>query len=116
MFVNTIFTQLGKVMVGRLRPHFLAVCKPNYSLFNCSDGFITADYCTGLPKEIKEARLVLVYDVLLWNKGRFCNNSKIDKPISKRLSIGNKAKLFQLTRADFATIAKLTNQFQSGCL
>ena len=30
------------------------------------------------------------------NKGRFCNNSKIDTPIFNRLSVENKAKLFQL--------------------
>ena len=30
------------------------------------------------------------------NKGRFCNNSEIDTLISKRLSVENKAKLFQL--------------------
>ena len=39
--------------------------------------------------------------------GRFCNNSKIDKLISKRLYVENKAKLSQLSRADFVTIAKL---------
>eukprot|EP00794_Sanderia_malayensis_P008194 gene8195-9072_t len=36
--VTVFFTNIGKHMVGRLRPHFLAVCKPNYSLFNCTDG------------------------------------------------------------------------------
>ena len=34
------------------------------------------------------------------NKGRFCNNSQIDTLISKWLSVENKAKLSQLTRAD----------------
>ena len=41
------------------------------------------------------------------NKGRFLNNSQIDTLISKRLSIEDKAKLSQLTSADFVTIAKL---------
>ena len=45
----------------------------------------------------------------LQNKGRFCNNSEIDTLISKRLSVENKVKLSQLTRADFVTIAKLTH-------
>ena len=48
--------ELGKRTVGRLRPHFLAVCKPNYSLFNCTDGYITADVCTGVANQITEAR------------------------------------------------------------
>ena len=43
------------------------------------------------------------------NKGRFCNNRENDTLISKRLSEENKAKLFQLTRADFATIEKMTH-------
>ena len=46
---------------------------------------------------------------LATNKGRFGNNSQIDILISKRLSVENKAKLSQLTRADFATIAKFTH-------
>ena len=37
------------------------------------------------------------------------NNSEIETLISKRLSVENKAKLTQLTRADFVTIAKLTH-------
>ena len=43
------------------------------------------------------------------NKGRFCNNSEVDTLISKQLSVENKAKLSQPTRADFVTIAKLTH-------
>ena len=48
-------------------------------------------------------------DLHPWNRDRFCNNSKFDKLISKQFSVENKAKLSQLTRVDFATIAKLTN-------
>ena len=50
------------------------------------------------------------------NKGRFGYNSKVVTPISERLPVENKAKLSQLTRADFVTIEKLTHQFQSDCL
>ena len=45
-------------------------------------------------------------ETLSTNKGRVCNNSKIDTLISKRLYVENKAKLSQLTRAEFVTIAK----------
>ena len=48
-------------------------------------------------------------NVLSQNKGRFCNNSEIDTLISKRFSVENKAKLSQLTRADFVTIANWTH-------
>ena len=43
------------------------------------------------------------------NKGRFYNNNEINALISKRLSVENKAKLSQLTRADFVRIAKLAH-------
>ena len=43
------------------------------------------------------------------DKGRFCNNSEIDTLNSKGLSVENKAKPSQLTRADFVTISRLTH-------
>ena len=43
------------------------------------------------------------------NRDRLSNNSEIDTLISKRISVENKAKLSQPTRADFVTIAKLTH-------
>ena len=46
---------------------------------------------------------------VLWNKGRFCNNSEINTLISKRLSVENNAKPSQLTRADFVTIPQSTH-------
>jgi len=53
-----IITGLGKRMVGRLRPHFIAVCQPDYSKFNCTDGYITFDVCTQTDeKKLKEARV-----------------------------------------------------------
>ena len=55
-------------------------------------------------------------ETLSTNKGRFCNNSEINTIISKRSSVEKKAKLFQLTRADFVTIAKLILLFQSDHL
>ena len=49
----------------------------------------------------------LLFYIPSTNKGTFCNNSKTDALISKQLSVENKAKLSQLTRAHFVTIAKL---------
>jgi phosphatidate phosphatase len=56
--VVQLITDIAKYSVGRLRPHFLDVCKPDYSKFNCTDGYITADVCTGDAYLIKHARLV----------------------------------------------------------
>lgn len=55
--VNLLFTLFIKIYVGQLRPHFLAVCKPNMSLINCSDGYITNYVCTGTDEAaIERAR------------------------------------------------------------
>lgn len=62
--INQFITDVGKYSVGRLRPHFLDVCKPEWSKFNCTDErgnyvFITDDFCTVDPntKKAKETRL-----------------------------------------------------------
>ena len=59
--VNVVLTDVGKYTVGRLRPHFLAVCKPDFSKLNCTTGFkknfITNYECTGDKDLTKEARL-----------------------------------------------------------
>ncbi|XP_070562596.1 phospholipid phosphatase 1-like isoform X1 [Ptychodera flava] len=47
----------GKVHGGRLRPHFISVCEPNSNLYNCSDGYIDWNVCTGDEELIKAARL-----------------------------------------------------------
>lgn len=56
--VLLLICQVTAIFTGRLRPHFLAVCKPNTTLFNCSDGYITQDVCTGDPYLVKRARWV----------------------------------------------------------
>lgn len=45
--VNLLFTLASKTYLGELRPHFLAVCKPNMSLVDCSQGYVTNYECTG---------------------------------------------------------------------
>ena len=60
--LTALFTATGKYTVGRLRPNFIAVCKPDYSRFNCTDAqgndlYIgDASVCTGNPKDITESR------------------------------------------------------------
>lgn len=55
----TIFvTDVGKYTVGRLRPHFLSICKAPPAVFmNCSHNFIVDDVCTGDPDLLREGRL-----------------------------------------------------------
>lgn len=57
--VNVLITDVGKYGVGRLRPHFLSVCKPKMGVIaNCTAGqYITEDVCTGEASLIRQARL-----------------------------------------------------------
>ncbi|XP_072538626.1 phospholipid phosphatase 3 isoform X3 [Salminus brasiliensis] len=54
--VSQSFTDIAKVSVGRMRPHFLDVCQPDYSTINCSLGYITEYTCRGDPSRVQEAR------------------------------------------------------------
>uniref|UniRef100_A0A3P9M0P2 Phospholipid phosphatase 3 n=1 Tax=Oryzias latipes TaxID=8090 RepID=A0A3P9M0P2_ORYLA len=56
--VSQSFTDIAKVSVGRMRPHFLDVCRPDFSTINCSFGYITNYTCTGRDSEVQEARFV----------------------------------------------------------
>ena len=66
MGVTLLLTEIGKSWVGRLRPHFLSVCKPNFSQINCTvnglngvvyNSIYTGDsFCTGNPNDVIEAR------------------------------------------------------------
>uniref|UniRef100_A0A8C1HAX7 Phospholipid phosphatase 3 n=2 Tax=Cyprinus carpio TaxID=7962 RepID=A0A8C1HAX7_CYPCA len=54
--VSQSFTDIAKVSVGRMRPHFLDVCMPDYTTINCSLGYITQYTCLGDPSKVQEAR------------------------------------------------------------
>lgn len=89
----TIFiTDVGKYTVGRLRPHFLSICKPPPALIsNCSHNYILADVCTGDPDLLREGRLSFpsghasfsayaVTFAILYMEARFsCHSSKFFK-------------------------------------
>ncbi|XP_005065593.1 phospholipid phosphatase 1 isoform X2 [Mesocricetus auratus] len=50
-------TDIAKYSVGRLRPHFLAVCDLDWSKVNCSDGYIENYICRGNAEKVREGRL-----------------------------------------------------------
>ncbi|XP_061744567.1 phospholipid phosphatase 3 isoform X2 [Nerophis ophidion] len=54
--VSQSFTDIAKVSVGRMRPHFLDVCKPDFSAINCSLGYIMEYTCSGKDSDVQEAR------------------------------------------------------------
>lgn len=50
-------TNMAKLSVGRLRPHFLSVCNVTYASLNCTPGSYIADVtCNSHPKLVEEAR------------------------------------------------------------
>ncbi|XP_041064872.1 phospholipid phosphatase 3 isoform X2 [Cetorhinus maximus] len=54
--ISQSFTDIAKVSVGRLRPHFLDICNPNFSTINCSLGYIVDFECRGNESKVQEAR------------------------------------------------------------
>ncbi|XP_027719226.1 phospholipid phosphatase 1 isoform X2 [Vombatus ursinus] len=50
-------TDIAKYSIGRLRPHFLAVCDPDWTKFNCSDGYIENFPCRGNSVIVSQGRL-----------------------------------------------------------
>ncbi|KAI8786812.1 phosphatidate phosphatase [Biomphalaria glabrata] len=44
LVINCIFTDTIKYSFGRLRPHFLDLCKPDFTKFNCTDEYGVAKY------------------------------------------------------------------------
>ncbi|XP_041825888.1 phospholipid phosphatase 1 isoform X1 [Melanotaenia boesemani] len=51
-------TDIAKYSIGRLRPHFLDVCKPDWKLLNCSLGAYIEDFtCSGDATMVNEGRL-----------------------------------------------------------
>ncbi|XP_063283714.1 phospholipid phosphatase 3 isoform X2 [Pelobates fuscus] len=54
--ISQSFTDIAKVSIGRLRPHFLAVCDPVYNTTNCSLHYIVDYECRGSESKVREAR------------------------------------------------------------
>lgn len=55
--ISQSFTDIAKVSVGRLRPHFLAVCDLDFSTINCAKGVYIQNYtCRGNDSRVQEAR------------------------------------------------------------
>ncbi|XP_053480933.1 phospholipid phosphatase 1 isoform X2 [Ictalurus furcatus] len=55
--INQSLTDIAKYTIGRLRPHFLSICKPNWSLVDCKSGYIQNFTCTGDKTLVNEGRL-----------------------------------------------------------
>ncbi|XP_066548683.1 phospholipid phosphatase-related protein type 5-like isoform X2 [Amia ocellicauda] len=59
LFATDIFVNAGQVVTGNLSPHFLTVCKPNYTALGCQQAirFIShQEACTGNEDDILRAR------------------------------------------------------------
>ncbi|XP_041738047.1 phospholipid phosphatase-related protein type 5-like isoform X2 [Coregonus clupeaformis] len=59
LFTVDIFVNAGQVVTGNLAPHFLTVCKPNYTALGCQNGLRYISHqeaCTGNQEDILRAR------------------------------------------------------------
>uniref|UniRef100_A0A8C5QAQ0 Phospholipid phosphatase 3 n=1 Tax=Leptobrachium leishanense TaxID=445787 RepID=A0A8C5QAQ0_9ANUR len=54
--ISQSFTDIAKVSIGRLRPHFLAICDPDLLRINCTLGYIVDYECRGPESRVREAR------------------------------------------------------------
>ncbi|XP_075688796.1 phospholipid phosphatase 3 isoform X1 [Rhinoderma darwinii] len=54
--ISQSFTDIAKVSIGRLRPHFLEVCDPDFTQINCSLIYIQDYKCRGPENKVIEAR------------------------------------------------------------
>ncbi|CAM4406862.1 unnamed protein product [Leuciscus chuanchicus] len=55
--VGQSLTNMAKLSVGRLRPHFLSACNVTYASLNCLPGAYISDVvCRNKPKIVEEAR------------------------------------------------------------
>lgn len=72
--VSQSFTDIAKVSVGRMRPHFLDVCKPDFATIDCSVGYITNYTCTGDESDVQEARFVKTRTTQYICTYKYCEN------------------------------------------
>ncbi|XP_072925369.1 phospholipid phosphatase-related protein type 5-like isoform X3 [Hemitrygon akajei] len=59
LFATDIFVNAGQVVMGSPTPHFLTVCRPNYTALGCSQPsqfIVSPDACTGSPSLVSSAR------------------------------------------------------------
>ncbi|XP_062853271.1 phospholipid phosphatase-related protein type 2 [Trichomycterus rosablanca] len=59
LFVTTIFANMGQVVTGSQTPHFLSVCRPNYTALGCRSPlqYVNGNsVCRGSPSIISSAR------------------------------------------------------------
>ncbi|XP_026871865.1 phospholipid phosphatase-related protein type 5 isoform X1 [Electrophorus electricus] len=59
LFTTDIFVNAGQVVTGNLAPHFLTVCKPNYTALGCQQALRYISHqeaCTGNEDDILRAR------------------------------------------------------------
>lgn len=56
--ISQSLTDIAKYSVGRLRPHFVAICNPDWRQVNCSLGYIENFHCLGDKVKVNEGRWV----------------------------------------------------------
>ncbi|XP_054843171.1 phospholipid phosphatase 1 isoform X2 [Eublepharis macularius] len=55
--VSQSLTDIAKYSIGRLRPHFVAICNPDWRQINCTSGYVENFHCLGDKVKVNEGRL-----------------------------------------------------------
>ncbi|XP_077203246.1 phospholipid phosphatase 1 isoform X3 [Paroedura picta] len=55
--ISQSLTDIAKYSVGRLRPHFVDICKPDWANINCTSGYVENFHCLGDKVKVNEGRL-----------------------------------------------------------
>lgn len=79
LLITLVVTDVGKIVVGRLRPNFLDVCNPDFSQFNCTDQFgnpryVTEYVCRGNKHDVDASRYMnsfLVWKCVLYKGDKY---------------------------------------------
>lgn len=69
MLATLMLTQLLKIAGGRLRPHFLAVCQPDFAAINCTDTHGLPAYITNYQCRGDESSSAMINARLSWPSG-----------------------------------------------
>lgn len=101
--ISQLTTDIGKYTIGRLRPHFLSVCKPNLQNIICSmantNVYVTEYECLGDASKVREARLsfpsghssfsafTMVFLTLYLQSRLTCKQFKLLKPLLQFIAL-----------------------------
>ena len=89
LLLNTIVTLIGKKTIGRLRPNFLDVCKPNVNPYSaCGEVHLTGKYiCPNTRETLILSSKIKIPTIRPWRNARQKVHSKFTKKYFINLNV-----------------------------